>query len=346
MQKKYLIFISSSQEDLKTERKELAKIITEMGAIPILLDEFDITEAKDRRIIHKIMQECDYFLNLTAHKGGKVVGKTFALELEYTYAVKAGVPVISLIIGEKARKKGSKKEKDDVSAKALAAFKKKLENHSHDTWTNPTDLKLKALGLLSREMNLNPRPGWIPCDEAFSPSVANELSRLIRENELLRGKIAIKGTGIAVKIRDQIKNVIKVLAANRISLSFFYVDGVNWENTKVFRYLRLFKLLAPELSTPKTAADIAHFLGNILNPDLSKIVRKDFPTPSNTIKKIMTDFTLLKLVKYTEYEQNEAWEMTEYGRETFAIYRLRQMSKMTKRNNPKEAVKPSASAKI
>ena len=110
MQKKYLIFISSSQEDLKTERKELAKIITEMGAIPILLDEFDITEAKDRRIIHKIMQECDYFLNLTAHKGGKVVGKTFALELEYTYAAKAGVPVISLIIGEKARKKGSKKE--------------------------------------------------------------------------------------------------------------------------------------------------------------------------------------------------------------------------------------------
>ena len=93
------------------------------------------------------------------------------------------------------------------------------------------------------------------------------------------------------------KKVLKTLAANRISLSFWYISGENWENTKVFRYLRLFRLLTPELSTPKTAAELSHFLGNILNPDLSKLVRKDFPTPSNTIKKIMTDFVLLKLVR-------------------------------------------------
>ena len=327
MYKRYLVFISSIQEDLKTERRELTRIIQEMGAIPIVLDEFDITQAQDRRLIYKAIEECDYFLNLTAHMGGKVVGKTFALELEYTYAVKAGVPVLSMIIGEKARKKGSKKAKDGASVKALAIFKKKLESHSYDTWTNPADLKLKALGLLSREMNLTPRRGWIPCDEAFSPMVANELSRLIRENDLLRSKMAMEGTDIVTKIREQIKNAVKVLATNRISLSFFYVDGENWENTKVFRYIRLFRLLTPELATPKTAADIAHFLGNILNPDLSKIVRKDYPTPSNTIKKIMTDFALLKLVKVTEFEHNEAWEMTEYGRETFAIYRLRQMAK-------------------
>ena len=327
MQKKYLVFISSAPEDLKTERKELARLITEMGLIPLTLDEFDITEAKDRRLIHKVIEESDYFLNLTAHKGGKIVGKTFALELEYIYALKAKVPVIALVIGDKARKKASKKEKDTASVKALSAFKKKLENHSYDTWTNPTDLKLKVLGLLSREMNLNPRRGWVPSDEAFSPAVANELSRLIRENESLRNKMAMEGTDIVVKIQEQIRNAIKVLATNRISLSFFYVDGENWENTKVFRYIRLFKLLAPELATPKTAFEISHFLGNILNPDLSKIVRKDYPTPSNTIKKIMTDFALLKLVKCTDYEHNEAWEMTEYGRESFAVYRLRQMTK-------------------
>jgi len=311
-----------------------------MGAIPIALDEFDITQTEDRRLINKSIEECDYFLNLTGHTGGKPVGKTVALELEYSYAVKAGIPVLALIIDEKARRKGSKKVNDPAVTKAHDNFKKKLENHSHDTWTNPTDLKLKVLGLLSREMNLRPRRGWIPSDEAFTPSVANELSRLSRENDLLRGKLAIEGTDIVKKIRDQIKNALKVLATNRISLSFFYVDGENWENTKVCRYLRLFRLLAPELSTPKTAAEISHFLGNILNPDLSKLVRKDYPTPSNTIKKIMTDFTLLKLIKCTAlagepagrssspgHEHSEAWEMTEYGKETFAVYRLRQMAK-------------------
>jgi len=327
MHKKYLVFISSAQEDLKSERKELTRIVTEMGAIPVVMDEFDITEAQDRRVINKAIEECDYFLNITAHMGGKAVGKTFALELEYTYAVKAGVPVLALIIGDKARRKGSKKEKDAVAAKALESFKKKLENHSFDIWTNPTDMKLKALGLLSREMNLNPRRGWVPSDNAFSPSAANELSRLIRENETLRSKLAMEGTDIVKKIREQMKSALKILATNRISLSFYYVEGENWENTKVFRYLRLFRLVAPELSTPKTASEISNFLGNILNPDLSKVVRKDYPTPSNTIKKIMTDFALLKLVKCTENDQSEAWEMTEYGRETFAVYRLRQMTK-------------------
>jgi hypothetical protein len=41
----------------------------------------------------------------------------------------------------------------------------------------------------------------------------------------------------------------------------------------------------------------------------------------------MTDFALLKLVKCLGSDNNEAWKMTEYGRETFAVYRLRQMNK-------------------
>ena len=327
MSKKYLVYISSTQDDLKAERRELTKIVSELGAVPITMDAFDITREEDRKIIHKAIEDCDYFLNITAHKGGQAVNKSFALELEYFYALKAKIPVLALIIGEKARWKESKKEKDAAAKKALEAFKKKLEAHTHDTWINLSDLKQKALSLLSREMNLNPRRGWVPSTQAVDASVANELSRLIQENETLKSQIKMEGTDIVKKVRAQIKSALKVLAANRISLSFYYTDGENWENTRVFRYLKLFRLLAPELSTHKTASDISHFLGNILNPDLDKTVRKEYPTPSNTIKKIMTDFTLLKLVKCNDSNTNETWEMTEYGKETYAAYRLRQMEK-------------------
>ena len=329
MLKKYLVFISSTQDDLKAERQELVRIVAEMGAIPVAMDAFDITQEADRKVIHKAVENCDYFLNLTAHKGGEGIGKVSALELEYSYAVKAGLPVLALIISEKARWKDTKKEKDPVAKKALDAFRKKLENHNHDTWLNSGDLRHKALALLSREMNLNPRRGWVPSTQAVEPAIANELCRLIQENETLRRAIETEGPDIVKKIREQIKEVLKVLAANRISLSFYYIDGENWENTKKFRYLRLFRLLAPELSIPKTVAEVSHFLGNILNPDLTKTktVRKDYPTPSNTIKKIMADFTLLKLVKCTGSGDNETWGMTEFGKEVFAAYRLRQMKK-------------------
>jgi len=327
MSKKYLVFISSTQEDLKAERRELTRVVSELGAIPITLDAFNITLEEDRKLIHKVIEECDYFLNLTAYKGGEAVGKSFALEAEYSMAVKAEIPVLALIIGDKARWKASKKEKQAAAAKALEAFKNKLKEHSCDTWTNLGDLRQKAMGLLCREMNLNPRRGWVPSTMAVDPSVANELSRLIRENETLRNQIKMEGMDIVRKVREQIKHILKVLAVNRISLSFYYTEGETWENTQSFRYLRFFRLLTPELSTPKTVADITRFLGNILNPDLEKTVRKDYPTPSNTIKKIMADLTLLKLVKCSGSGDDEAWEMTEFGIEAYTVYRLRHLEK-------------------
>ena len=330
MAKKYFVFISSTQEDLKNERRELARIVMELGAIPVVMDAFDITSEEDRKFIGKAIRECDYFLNLTAHKGGEAAGESFALELEYSWAVKAGVPVLALIIAEKARWKESKKETESNLVEALELFKKKLQSHNHDTWTNLGDLRQKAISLLSREMNLNPRRGWVHSTEAADPSVVNELSRLIKENDSLKSQLKIEGTDIISKIREQMKYALKLLAANRISLSFYYTDSENWENTRVFRYLRLFRLLVPEFTTPKSTADISHFLGNILNPDLERLVRKDYPTPSNTVKKIMIDLALLKLVKCTGEGDNEAWEMTEYGKETFAAYRLRQMERALK----------------
>ena len=339
MLKKYLVYISSNQEDLKAERLELIRIVSEMGAIPVTMDAFDISHEADRNIIYKMIGDCDYFLNLTAHRGGKAAGKTSALELEYSCAVKSGIPVLALVIGENVRWKDSKREKDAAAKKALEAFKAKLENHAYDNWTNITDLRHKTLSLLSREMNLNPRRGWVPSTQAIEPCIANELCRLLQENEALRRYVRTDGTDLAKKAREQIKRVLKVLAVNRISLSFYYVDGENWENTKKFRYLRLFRLLAPELSIPRTAMEISHFLGNILNPDMakSKTVRKEYPTPSNTIKKIMADFTLLKLVKCSGSGDNETWDLTEFGKESFAAFRLRQMEKPLTKAKTREA---------
>jgi len=327
MPKKYHVYISSTLDDLKAERREIIRVVSELGAIPITMDVFDIGKDEERRLINKAIEESDYFLILTAHKGGEAVGKSFALEIEYSFALKAKVPVLALIIGDNARWKDSKKEKNAAAKKALEAFKKRLQAHTNDTWTTLADLRQKALSLLSREMNLGPRRGWVPANEAVHPYVANELCLLIQENEILKSQIKMEGTDIVQKVREQIKQAIKALATNRISLSFYYVDGENWENTRSFRYLKLFRLLTPELSAPKTVADISHFLGNILNPDLEKTVRKDYPTPSNTVKKIMTDLALLKLVRHSETGDGEAWEMTEYGKETFSVFRLKQMTR-------------------
>jgi len=115
------------------------------------------------------------------------------------------------------------------------------------------------------------------------------------------------------------------------TLSFYYTPGENWENTRHFRYIRIFKLLIPELAIGKTTAEVSRFLGTVLNPDLDKPVRKDYPTPSNTIKKIMADLSMLKLVRCIKKSEgsneDEIWEITEYGKELYSAYRMRQLKK-------------------
>jgi hypothetical protein len=333
MIKKYHVFISSTPEDLRQERRELERTIMELGALPVTIDAPGEPGGDSEGFVKKAIEESDYFLSLTAHRIGAGNGKISYIESEYNHAVKCGVPVVALIIGEKARWKASKRETGEAALRALENFKKRLGCHRHDTWATLGELKQKALSLLLREMTLNPRPGWVRAGEAVKPGVANELARLIGENEDL--KILLRaGDGESInKVRGRMKHALKILAANRISLSFYYAAGENWENTRTFRYLRIFKLLVPELTLSKTTAELSRFLGNILNPDLEKTVRKEYPTPSNTIKKIMADLSLLKLVRGVSgrKEDDEAWEATEYGKEVYAAYRMRQLERPLKK---------------
>jgi len=334
---KYHIFIGSTTDDLKVERREIPKIIMELGHIPVSAEYLDSSAKNYDKLLEKIIEECEYFIAITAYKYAPAGEKTPPLERECNIAQSKNLPIISLIIDEKARWKAAKKEKEPSLVKKLDEFKKQLRSGPSETWLNTADLCQKLQSLLILQMNLDPKCGWIRADQAVSPMVANELARLSAENEQLKRQIKIESGEVLIKLREQMKNALKVLALNKIMLSFYYTSGENWENSRRFRYLRIFKLLAPELALGKTTAEISRFLGTVLNPDLEKTVRKDYPTPSNTIRKIMADFAMLKLVKCINRDENSAnegsgedeiWEVTEYGQELYSAYRMRQLEKV------------------
>jgi hypothetical protein len=346
MSRKYHIFISSTHDDLKNERLALCRIVFELGHIPICMDPFDITDKNGWRTIKKNIGECDYFLALTAHRYGLLPGTSGgagSTGIEYAQALKMEIPVLALIIADKARWKASKKEDDPKLIAALDEFKEKLRTHPHAEWTTMQDLKQNARELLTQEMFLNPRSGWAPGIERAGPDVANALGRLVAENEDLKRQVVIQG-GDERQWQKKMRHTLEMLAANKITLSFFYAPGENWENTIRCRYLRLFKLLVPELYLGKTTSELSRFLGSILNPDLTRAVRRDYPTPSNTIKKIMTDLNLLKLVHYTAGGSEEVWELTEYGKELYTLYRLRQFEHGATAAPPKGGALPKAAA--
>jgi hypothetical protein len=297
------------------------------------MDAVDITEKNGWRVIKKNIGDADYFLSLAAFKYGALPEGSGApgssTEIEYAQALKMEIPVIAAIIGDKARWKASKKEDDPKLARALEDFKDKLRSHPHAEWSTTAELRQNVRELLTQDLFLNPRTGWAPGAERATPAAANAMGRLMAENETLRRQIAVQGGGKA-RWQKNMRRALVLLNNNRASLSFYYADGENWENPIKCRYLRLFKLLVPELYLGKTTSELSRFLGSILNPELNRAIRKDFPTPSNTIKKIMADLHLLKLVYYSPGDGEEIWEVTDYGKELYTLYRLRQFDKSSK----------------
>ncbi|MCL2270345.1 MAG: DUF4062 domain-containing protein [Treponema sp.] len=328
---KYHIFIGSTLDDLKTERKELPRIVMELGHIPVMADCLDRAAKNNQKLLKKAIEECDYFVALVANKYSAPNGEVLPLVAECEIAAKKDIPVLALIIDEKARSKSAKNENDPAVAGKLSDFKDRLRDGPCETWQNVPDMCQKAQSLLAREFNINARFGWVRAEKLIEPTVANELSRLSGENDALRRQVIIDNSETVSKLREQLKHALKVLALNKVTLSFYYASGDNWENSRQFRYIRIFKLLVPELELGKNTAEISRFLGTVLNPDLDKTVRKDYPTPSNTIKKIMADFSILKLVKCINEDDKtageEIWEITEYGKELYAAYRMRQLEK-------------------
>jgi len=327
---KYHIFIGSTLDDLKNERKVLPRIVMELGHIPVMADYLDDTARNSQNLLQKVIEECDYFVALVANKYSAADGKILPLVTQCSIAVKKGIPILALVIDEKARSTQAKKEQDPALIHKLDSFKAKLRECPCETWLNIPDLCQKAQSLLVQELNINVRPGWVKTEKLIDPTVANEISRLSSENDALRRRIRIDDGELVNRLRDQLKHAIKVLALNKVTLSFYYASGDNWENSRQFRYIRIFKLLVPELALGKNTAEISRFLGTVLNPDLDKTVRKDYPTPSNSIKKIMADFSMLKLVRCINDEEavdKEIWEITEYGKELYSAYRMRQLEK-------------------
>jgi len=327
----YHIFIGSTLDDLKNERKELFRIVMELGHIPVMADYLDDTARNSQNLLKKVIEECDYFVALVANKYSDTDGKILPLVTQCSIAAQKGIPILGLVIGEKARSTKAKKEQDPEHIRKLDSFKAKLQEGPCETWLNTPDLCQKAQSLLVQELNINARPGWIRAEKLIDPTVANEISRLSSENDALRRRIRIDDGEMVSRLRDQLKHAIKVLALNKVTLSFYYASGDNWENSRQFRYIRIFKLLVPELALGKNVAEISRFLGTVLNPNLDKTVRKDYPTPTNTIKKIMADFSMLKLVRCVNDEagaaDGEIWEITEYGKELYSTYRMRQLEK-------------------
>lgn len=190
MEKKYQIFISSTYEDLKEERRKVQDTILSMYHFPIGMEMFSAGNEEQWEIIQETIDSSDYYVLIIGHRYGSVIEKGKFAGISYTqkefrYAKSKKIPILAFLIDDKVPVTPDKIEKDAVKMQKLTEFKAEVINgRMVKWWTSPEDLAIKVMNALNKQMNRWKRPGWLRADAidfAETQKELVEMSKKIRE---------------------------------------------------------------------------------------------------------------------------------------------------------------------
>lgn len=276
MNKKYQIFVSSTYEDLKEERDLVIKAILEMGHFPVGMEMFSAGDEQQWELIKKQIDDCDYYVVISAFRYGTLDRDVSYTEKEYDYAKSIGVPTLGFVINEGVSWPASKVDKDAQKVEKLRLFKEKIKTKLVSYWNDKNDLYGKVSISLMKQFNTNSRIGWVKALEYNTPEILNEVSRLSKENSDLREMINSFRINEKKEKESNISNTLNILKKNKRSISFFYKNGIDWEEMTEFELYKVFNLISPEIMIENTTSYCIDFIGRMFNPN-KKGIKKYFP---------------------------------------------------------------------
>lgn len=171
---KYQVFVSSTYEDLKDERKEVSQAILEVNCIPAGMELFPAASKDQWSIIKHVIDESDIYLVVVAGRYGSVGtddegNRVSYTEMEFDYAKKIGKPIIALLHRNPENLPRSKCEKSQRQSKKLEKFRNKVSaGRLIQKWDNKDNLKstvMQALYSMMDDDSLN-LVGWVKATDA------------------------------------------------------------------------------------------------------------------------------------------------------------------------------------
>lgn len=245
MEKKYQVFISSTYEDLKEERKNVIETLLMMDCIPAGMEAFCAADEEQFEYIKKVIDLCDYYVLIIGKRYGSIsdlTGKSYT-EMEYDYAKSKNIPILVFPVYADVNKLSDGHE-TELNAFKKKAYGKKLGAY----WRNPDDLGKKVAISLEKAMKINNRPGWIRLDE-------DEKRKLDRPSEAFASDLPFESEKVVIPYRDSV-------------LSDLFSDGL-----KETTWGELFEQIAPMLAEPSTSSQVANkILQFVTNESITECV--------------------------------------------------------------------------
>lgn len=246
MDKRYQVFVSSTYDDLHEERREVMQALLALDCIPTGMELFPAADDDSWTHIRRFIEACDYYIVIVGGRyGSRGPGGLSFTEMEYDYAVEAGLPTLAFLHRDPGIIPASKTEPGEEGKAALAAFRKKIEKARHAKyWTSCEGLAGTVALSMSSLMKTKPQVGWVRANLVPDEGTAQESLKLRRKIEELEAKIA------GIELRPPVGSEMLAQGDEVIALHFrFEVPHANQyvDATEPFSWNDILSILGPIL---------------------------------------------------------------------------------------------------
>lgn len=170
MERKYQVFISSTYEDLKTERQAAISCLLDMNCIPVGMEQFPASSLSQWEYIKKMIDMSDYYLLIVAGKYGSIDPEENIsyTEKEYRYAVNKKMPILAFLHQNIDSLPVIKAGATDEERERVKNFHSTVKEAGRlvDFYSNEDELKYKIAMAMPKIINDAPMPGWVRADQA------------------------------------------------------------------------------------------------------------------------------------------------------------------------------------
>lgn len=221
--KKHLVFVSSTYEDLKEARSEVAFNILKLDCIPTGMELFGSRSEDAWKTIQKTIDEVDLFILIIGGKyGSSPSWSRFSYtELEYNYAKTRKKAILPFIIQDAGKLQANRTEDSQERKQLLLSFVQKVKGEkSVAFWQETSQLNIQVTNSIFewKKHNGNARSGWINLrgdgplghTDVVSDLLHNEIINLANSQNKLHNVIKNTAQELIEQLREIKSGRIKV----------------------------------------------------------------------------------------------------------------------------------------
>jgi hypothetical protein len=318
MDRRYQVFVSSTYEDLQEERREVMQALLTLDCIPTGMELFPAADDDSWTHIQRFIAGCDYYIVIVGGRyGSKSPTGISYTEMEYDYAVNAGLPTLAFLHRDPGAIPASKTESTDVGKAALAQFREKIETARHAKyWRASGDLANAVTAGMVSLTRIKPRVGWVRADLVPDESSAQEILKLKRKVEELEATIAEAG------LNPPPGSEALAQGEETTSVSFRYEVGNGYfDGNETFSWNKLLSILGPILIGEASEEELKGKLAEVfLNRYRDKNRTRAFGAHprDEDFQRIKLQFRALGLIREVTFQSggnkvHTGWTLTPYG---------------------------------